>query len=90
MEKLRVQNLKIAESSVFIFSKLFDWHSSGENISGLTKGCSPFHLGYLSYRSHFHQNLKPDPLPTKRICLHSHAALTLINPLFLNFSHHLI
>jgi len=27
-----VQNLKIAESSVFIFSKLFDWHSSGENV----------------------------------------------------------
>jgi len=25
------QNLKIAESSVFIFSKLFDWHSLGEN-----------------------------------------------------------
>jgi len=25
-----VQNLKITESSVFIFSKLFDWHSSGE------------------------------------------------------------
>jgi len=24
---------KIAESSVFIFSKLFDWHSSGENVS---------------------------------------------------------
>jgi len=23
---LVVQNLKIAESSVFIFSKLFDWH----------------------------------------------------------------
>jgi len=28
-----VQNLKIAESSVFIFSKLFDWCSSGENVS---------------------------------------------------------
>jgi len=28
-----VQNLKVAESSVFIFSKLFDWHSSGENDS---------------------------------------------------------
>jgi len=30
-----VQNkiLLIAESSVFIFSKLFDWHSSGENVS---------------------------------------------------------
>jgi len=28
-----VQNLKIAESSVLIFSKLFDWHSSGENVS---------------------------------------------------------
>jgi len=28
-----VQNLKIAVSSVFIFSKLFDRHSSGENVS---------------------------------------------------------
>jgi len=28
-----VQNLKIAESSVFIFSKLFDWHSLGENVT---------------------------------------------------------
>jgi len=27
-----VQNLKIAESSVFSFSKLFIWHSSGENV----------------------------------------------------------
>jgi len=24
-----VQNLKIAESSVFVFSRLFVWHSSG-------------------------------------------------------------
>jgi len=41
-------------------------------------------------RSHFHQNLKPDPLPTKIICLQSHAALTLINFLFLHIPHHLI
>jgi len=27
-----VQNLKIAESSVYIFSKLFVWHSTGENV----------------------------------------------------------
>jgi len=27
-----VQILKIAESSIFIFSKLFVWHSSGENV----------------------------------------------------------
>jgi len=27
-----VQNLKIAESRVFIFLKLFVWHSSGENV----------------------------------------------------------
>jgi len=27
-----VRNLKITESSVFIFSKLFVWHSSGENV----------------------------------------------------------
>jgi len=26
------QNLKIAESSVFIFSQLFVWHLSGENV----------------------------------------------------------
>jgi len=25
--------MKIAECSVFIFSKLFDWYSSGENVS---------------------------------------------------------
>jgi len=30
---LVVQHLKIAESNVFIFSKLFDWHSSEENVS---------------------------------------------------------
>jgi len=30
---LIVQNLKIAESSMFTFSKLFYWHSSRENIS---------------------------------------------------------
>jgi len=28
-----VQNLKIAANSMFIFSKLFDWHSLGENVS---------------------------------------------------------
>jgi len=28
---LVVQNLKIAESTMFIFSKLFNWHPSGEN-----------------------------------------------------------
>jgi len=27
-----ILHLKIAESSVFIFSKLFVWHSSGENV----------------------------------------------------------
>jgi len=27
------QNLKIAKSIVFIFSKLFDWHSSGKNVN---------------------------------------------------------
>jgi len=43
-----VQNLKIAESSVFIFLKLFDWHSWGENdsmkeskqVSDYLSGCS--------------------------------------------------
>jgi len=30
---LAIQNLKFAESSVFIFSKLFDGHTSGGNIS---------------------------------------------------------
>jgi len=29
---LVVENLKIAESIVFIFSKLFVWHSLGENV----------------------------------------------------------
>jgi len=29
---LVAQNLKIAESSVFIFSKIFVWHSLGENV----------------------------------------------------------
>jgi len=28
-----VQNLKIAESSMFIFLKHFDCHSSGENVN---------------------------------------------------------
>jgi len=30
---LAVQNLKIAESNVLVFSKLFDWHSSEENVN---------------------------------------------------------
>jgi len=32
-----VQNLKIAEGSVFIFSKLFVRYSSGENISSVQR-----------------------------------------------------
>jgi len=31
MIEIGVLNLEIAENSVFIFSKLFVWHSSGEN-----------------------------------------------------------
>jgi len=52
----------------------------------LAKGRSPF----IHLRSHFHQNLKLNTLPTKRICLQSHAALALINPLFSNFPRHSI
>jgi len=33
----------------------------------------PLSFSFIRLRSHFHQNLKPDPLPTKRICLQSHA-----------------
>jgi len=37
----------------------------------------PLSFSFIRLRSHFHQNLKSDPLPTKRICLQSHAALAL-------------
>jgi len=53
----------------------------------LAKGRSPFHLSVLE--AIFIKTSNPI-LPTKRICLQTHAALALINPLFLNFPRHSI